>query len=135
MMTGPPTARRGAAARLVLVLMPMFLAVSGFTFTPTAGGIQFAADANIPPAVQAFAWRVIATRCDFQRHELEQRSFWAYDARTRNVEGVVVYSIGIVSDLTWKRTEPPAMLQIVLAEEGGRLRLTGLTSSFIRCHP
>jgi len=135
MMTAPSTARRSAAARFTGVLMPMFLAISGFTFTPTAGGILFAPDANIPPAVQAFAWRVIATRCDFQRHELEQRSFWAYDAHTRNVDGAVVYSIGILSELTWKRTAPPATLEIVLAQDGDRLRLRSLTSSFIRCHP
>ena len=117
------------------MLMPMFLTMSGFTSTPAAGGILFAADANIPPAVQAFAWRVIVSRCDFQRHELEQRSFWAYDAQTRNIDGAVVYSIGILSELTGKRTEPPATLEIALAEDGDRLRLTGLTSSFIRCHP
>jgi len=95
--------------------MPIFLAASGFTVTPAGGGILFAANSNVPPAVRDFAWRVIETRCEFQRHEVDQRSFWAYDARTRNVGSAVVYSIRILSELTWKKTEPPATFEVVVA--------------------
>jgi hypothetical protein len=57
--------------------------------------------------VQAFAWRVIETRCNYQAYELDQRSFWAYDTRVSSADGGVVYSISVVSDLTWKKTDPP----------------------------
>jgi hypothetical protein len=126
---------RDVAVRFVVVLAAVFLVLGGFMVAPTAGEILFAADANVPPAVRAFAWRAIETGCDFQRHEREQRSFWAHAARVRSLDGVVFYSIRILSDVPWKKTEPPALLEIDLADDGGRLRLTGLTSSFIRCRP
>jgi hypothetical protein len=110
-----------------------WLALCGPAAAGAPEGILFSADAKVPPAVRAFAWRVIETRCDFQAHELAQRSFWAYDARTRDVDGTLVYSIRVLSELPWKKSDPPVTLDMVLADDGGRLVLTGLRSSFIRC--
>ena len=121
--------------RLVVALVSTLLTLSAFTATPPIGEILFAAGSKVPPSVRAFAWHVIETRCDFQSHELQQRSFWAYDTHARMVGGAVVYSMRILSELSWKKTEPPMTLDIAVADDGGRLRLTSLTSSFIRCSP
>jgi hypothetical protein len=99
---------------------------------PTAAGILFAAGAGVPRPVEQFAWRVIETRCHYQPYELGQRSFWAYDTRARRVGAALVYSIKILSEVPWEKTEPPAEIEMTIEDEGG-LRLTALTSSFIDC--
>ena len=82
--------------------------------------------------MQEFAWRVIETHCNYQSYEREQRSFWAYDARTSRVGGGVAYSIGVLSELPWKKTEPPATIQMTIVDDGS-LRLTALQSTFGVC--
>jgi hypothetical protein len=126
-------ARRAAevAARLVIPAL-MLWALAGFTAAPVESRLLFAADTVVPRPVQDFAWRVIETRCNYQSHERRQRSFWAYDARARRVDGGTVYSIEILSDLMWRKTEPPAVIAMTLVDDG-RLRLTALKSSFIAC--
>jgi hypothetical protein len=119
--------------RRVVLLVPALCALTGFTAVSAGGAILFAADADVPPTVRAFAWRVIETRCNFQRHELGQHWFWAHDARTSTVDGGAVYSIKIVSELPWRKTDPPAILEMVLADDGRGLRLTALDSAFITC--
>jgi hypothetical protein len=83
--------------------------------------------------VQAFAWRTIETHCNYLRYELEQRSFWAYDARAMAVGADTVYSIKILSELPWKKSEPPATIEMAVALQDGHLRLATLTSSFVVC--
>lgn len=107
-------------------------ALAGFTAAPADEGILFAADTAVPPAVRAFAWRVIETRCDYQPYERRQRSFWAYHAQATKVDAAVVYSIKILADLTWRKGEPPAVIEMTIAQDGG-IRLTSLTSSFVTC--
>jgi hypothetical protein len=128
-----PAARRaaGVAARLAIPALALW-ALAGFTAAPVESRILFAADTAVPGPVQELAWRVIETRCNYQSHERWQRSFWAYDARARRVDGGTVYSIEILSDLTWKKTEPPAIIAMTLVDDG-RLRLTALRSWFIAC--
>jgi hypothetical protein len=92
----------------------------------------FAAGAPVPRSVQAFAWHVIETRCGYQAYEREQRSFLAYDARAVTTGAGVVYSIHIRSDLTWKKSEPPAFITMTVLDEGA-LRLTALKSTFVVC--
>ena len=75
---------------------------------------------------------MIETRCNYQSFELEHRSFWAYDARATRVDAAVVYSIKILSDVPWKKTEPPALIDMTVVDDGG-VRLTALKSSFITC--
>jgi hypothetical protein len=84
--------------------------------------------------VQAFAWRVIEARCNYQQYELEQRSFWAYYTRARRVDAAVVYSLRILSDAPWNKREPPAFIEMTVVDDG-EVRLTALTSSFITCAP
>lgn len=115
------------------ILTPVICALAGFTTAPAGGRILFTRDAGLPLPAQAFAWRVIETHCNFQRHELEQRSFWAHDVRASTRDGTVVYSIKILSDLAWKKANPPVTLEMVLAADGHRIRLTALRSSFIVC--
>jgi hypothetical protein len=86
----------------------------------------------VPPAVQAFAWQVIETRCNYQRYEREQRSFWAYDVRIRRTGTDVIYSINILSDLAWEKTDPPAIIEMTVVDDGG-VRLTTLRSSLVLC--
>jgi hypothetical protein len=125
--------RRAAevAARLVIPALTL-CALAGFTPAPVESRILFGGDTVVPRPVQDFAWRVIETRCNYQSHERWQRSFWAYDARARRVDGGIVYSIEILSDLAWKKTEPPAVIAMTLVDDG-RLHLTSLKSSFITC--
>jgi hypothetical protein len=93
----------------------------------------FARGTHVPPAVQEFAWRVIETHCNHGAHERSQRSFWAYDARARAVDGGTAYAINIVSDVGWKRrSEPPAYIDMTIVDDG-RLRLAALTSTFVVC--
>jgi hypothetical protein len=82
--------------------------------------------------VREFAWRVIETRCNYQPYERTERSFWAYDAKARSVGGSVVYSISILSELMWKKTDPPAVIEMTVVDDG-RIRLTALNSSFVVC--
>jgi hypothetical protein len=111
----------------------MLSAAAGFAAGPTDSRILFARQTEVPRPVQEFAWRVIETRCTYQSYERQQRSFWAYDAHARKVEAGVVYSIRIVSALTWKKTQPSALIAMIIVDNG-RLQLTSLTSSFIACH-
>src|SRR4030095_12759575 len=78
----------------------------------------FARDTTVPRPVQEFAWRVIETRCNYQRYEREQRSFWAYNAQATKVDGGVTYSIDILSDLPWKQTLPSALIAMTIVEDG-----------------
>jgi hypothetical protein len=63
---------------------------------------------------------------------LRQRAFWAYDAEARETNEGRLYSIKIVSDVTWKKTEPSSYIEMVIVDDG-RLRLTALRSSSIEC--
>jgi hypothetical protein len=98
-----PPQRRAAAGDLVSILSGL----ASLPRSPTDAGILFARDTTVPPSVQEFAWRVIEKRCSYQSHERGQRSFWAYEARTRRVAADIVYSISILSEVMWKKTEPP----------------------------
>ena len=77
---------------------------------------------------------MIETRCNFYGSELDQRSFWAYDARARRVDAGVFYSIKILSDVTWRKREPPVFIEMTVLDDG-EMRLTTLKSSFITCSP
>ena len=95
--------------------------------------ILFPRDTPVPPSVQAFAWRVIETHCNYLGYEREQRSFWAYDTRATTVSDETVYSIRILSELSWKKTEPPASIDMTVALRDGQMRLAALTSTFVVC--
>ena len=107
-------------------------AIAGLSAAPAGAEILFARGSAVPRAVQEFAWHAIETRCDYRAYERAQRSFWAYRTRAERVDGATVYSIQIVSDVGWRRTDPPALVEMTVADDGG-LRLTALSSSFIRC--
>jgi hypothetical protein len=113
--------------------VPLLVALSGFAGIPAPSRILFSRGAPVPPAVQQLAWRVIETHCSYQSYERYQRSFWAPDARATTVEGGTVYSIRVVSELSWKKTEPPASIEMTIVDDGQMLRLTALRSSFIVC--
>jgi hypothetical protein len=119
------------AARLAALAIVLW-ALAGFTPAPVANRILFAGDKQVPKAIQDFAWRVIETRCNFQAFERRERAFWAYEARTERVEGQTVYSIQIVSDVMWKKTDPAALISMTVVDDGG-LRLAALRSTFITC--
>ena len=106
--------------------------MAGFGHAPVGSRILFARDTPVPRSVQAFAWRVIETRCNYQAYERKQRSFWAYQTRVSSADGGAVYSISVVSDLTWKKTDPPAIIEMVVVDDGG-LRLEALRSSVVVC--
>ena len=120
--------------RRMVSLLSMLCALTGFSAAPVDAKIMFADHAAVPPWVQEFSWRVIETRCNYQSYERRQRSFWAYDARARRIDGGVVYSIKILSDVAWKKSEPPALIEMTVVDDGG-VRLTALKSSFIACAP
>jgi hypothetical protein len=115
-----------------LALVPCALA--GFAAAPVDSGILFARGTNVPRPVQQFAWWVIETRCNYQRYELGQRRFWAYDAEATKVDAGVAYSIKILSERAWNKTEPPATIEMTI-ESGRDTRLTALRSSFVVCTP
>jgi hypothetical protein len=117
-------------SRAALALMLCVFA--GFTRVPADSKIMFSGDARVPRPVREFAWRVIETRCNYQRYELDRRSFWAYDTHATTVDGAVAYSIKIVSELPWKKTEPPAFIEMTIVTDPGA-RLAALRSSFVRC--
>ena len=133
-ISSPPLAgwRIRVAVRRVASLVPTLCALAGFAAAPTDSRILFAGDGLVPRPVQVFAWRVIETRCNYQRHEREQRSFWAFDAKATRLGGSVIYSISILSELAWKKTDPPAIIEMTVVDDGG-LRLTALRSSFVVC--
>src|SRR5262245_54334265 len=110
------TARRRVSdvARRIASLLAILCALAGFAAVPIDSRILFAAGTSVPPSVQAFAWRVIETRCNYQSHEREERSFWAYDTRARRFDAGVVYSISIISTLTWQRSDPPAFIEMTV---------------------
>src|SRR5438445_7113055 len=118
--------------RRMVTLALMSWALAGFSAVPAGAGIVFAADSAVPRPVQAFAWRVIETRCNYQAYERGQRWFWAYDARASHVDAGIVYSINILSEVTWRKTEPPALIELTVVDDG-QLRLTALKSSFVVC--
>ena len=89
---------------------------------------------TVPRAVQEFAWRVIVERCNYESYELEERSFWAAGAQVREVDGEKIYSITILSDLTWRKRDPAALIEMSIVDDGG-LQLTALQSSFVTCTP
>jgi hypothetical protein len=94
--------------------------------------ILFARGTRVPEVVQQFAWRVIEERCDYQAYERRQRSFWAYDVGASALDEGRAYSIKIVSDVTWKKTEPSAYIEMTIVADG-RLRLIALASSSVGC--
>ena len=118
--------RRGLSLTLIL------WALAGFSTAPTDARILFTFGTDVPRRVQAFAWRVIATRCNYQQYELEHRSFWAYDARARRVDAALVYSLRILSEAPWSKRDPPASIDMTIVDDGG-VRLTALKSVFITC--
>jgi len=124
-VTHPRVVRRTAMLALTL------WASAGFA-APSDSKILFAHDTPVPPSVQNFAWRVIETRCSYQSFEREQRSFWAFRTHASRIAERVIYSINIVSTLTWKKTEPPAIIEMTVVDDGG-MQLTALHSSFIAC--
>ena len=124
---------RHSVQRMVSLTL-ILCALAGFKSGATGARILFASGTDVPRTVQEFAWRVIETRCNFFGSELDQRSFWAYDARARRVDAAVVYSIKILSDVTWRKREPPVFIEMTVLDDGG-MRLTALKSSFITCSP
>ena len=42
----------------------------------------------------------------------------------------VIYSISILSELPWKKTDPPGFIEMTVVDDGG-LRLSALKSSFV----
>jgi hypothetical protein len=67
-----------------------------------------------------------------QRDLVVADGIWASDARARVVAGHPVYSLRILSEVTWKKTEPTAHIEMTIVDDG-RLRLTALRSSFVTC--
>lgn len=94
--------------------------------------IMFARDSAIPRPVQEFAWRVIETRCDYQGYERGQRTFWAYHTQAQKLDAGLAYSIEILSERSWKKSEPPAIIQMTILDDG-RLHVIGLSSTFVGC--
>jgi len=113
-------------------LVLMLCTLTGFTPVPYGSKILFAGSADVPRPVQELAWRVIETHCNYQRYELEQRSFWAYDTHATKIDGAVAYSIKIISELPWQKSEPPAFIEMTIVRHDG-VRLTALKSTFVGC--
>jgi len=126
--------RASKVARTIVSLGLMLGASAGFTAAPVDSRILFAGGTNVPRPVQQFAWWVIETRCNYQRYELEQRQFWAYDAEATKIDAGVAYSIKILSERAWNKSEPPATIEMTI-EAGRDTRLTALRSSFVVCTP
>lgn len=98
----------------------------------TDSPIMFARDSAVPRPVQEFAWRVIETRCDYQGYERGQRTFWAYHTQAQKLDTGLAYSIEILSERSWKKSEPPATIQMTILDDG-RLHVIGLSSTFVGC--
>lgn len=124
--------RVGNAAPRIVSIAFMLSALAGFSAAPVDSRILFARDTNVPRPVQQFAWRVIETRCNYQRYELEQRQFWAYDAEATTVDAGVAYSIKILSEVAGRKTQPPATIEMTI-EVDRDIRLTALRSWFVVC--
>ena len=65
-------------------------------------------------------------------YERQQRSFWAFDARAQNIETGVAYSISLMSELAWKKTDPLAIIAMTIFDNR-HLQLTALGASFVVC--
>jgi hypothetical protein len=89
--------RRTAALALILCVL------AGLATASTDARVLFTIDTHVPGSVQQFAWRVIETRCNFHQDELSQRAFWVYDARATSVDAAVLYSIKILSEVSWEK--------------------------------
>jgi hypothetical protein len=126
--------RASQAARRIVSLALIPCALAGFASAPVGSRMLFARDTNVPRPVQQFAWWVIETRCNYQRYELAQRRFWAYDAEATKIDAGVAYSIKILSERPWNKTEPPATIEMTI-ETGSDTRLIALRSSFVVCTP
>lgn len=113
-------------------LVAMLCALAGFSASSFDSRILFARGSPVPPRVQAFAWRAIEERCNYQGWERDRRSFWAFETRARAGDEGTVYAIWIVSDLGWRKTTPSAFIAMTIVDDG-RLRLRAIESSFIRC--
>jgi len=98
----------------------------------TDSPIMFARDSAVPRSVQEFAWRVIETRCNYQGYERGQRTFWAYHTQAQKLDTGLAYSIEILSERSWKKSEPPATIQMTILDDG-RLHVIGLSSTFVGC--
>jgi len=122
----------GHVALRIVSLVSMLCASTAFAATSLDSRILFAGGTVVPRPVQDFAWRVIATGCNYQSYEREQRSFWAYSAQATKVDGGVAYSIGILSTVPWKQTQPAAVIEMTIVDDG-RPRLTALKSTFVEC--
>ena len=120
--------------RRLVSLSLILCALAGFRAAPTDARILFTIGTDVPRRVQEFAWRVIETHCNFHQYELSQRSFWAYDTRTRRDDAAAVYSIKVLAEVTWRKWEPSAFIEMTVRDDGA-LRLTALRSSFISCTP
>jgi hypothetical protein len=133
-ISASPPARRGLVhvARRMAGLMLVPCALVGLGAGPIDSPILFARDSDVPAPVRAFAWRVIETRCSYQPYERDQRMFWAYRVRAAKTGDGAVYSIGILSERSWKKAEPPAIIEMTIVDEG-RMRLAELKSSFVPC--
>jgi hypothetical protein len=117
--------------RLVTLLAVFWVSV-GFAHALVDSQIEFPGNTAVPRAVQEFAWRVIKTRCNYQSYERDQRSFWAYNVKTTRSGTGVAYSIRVVSDLRWKKTDSPSTIDMTVVDDGS-IRLTSLKSTFVVC--
>ena len=126
--------RRWRGAVRLVCLAPILCALAGFASIPLDSRIQFSRGTPVPRPVQAFAWTVITQRCAYQSYELFQRSFWASDARARAAAGETIYSIRVLSEVGWMKTDPVDVIEMTIVDDG-RLRLAALRSSFITCSP
>jgi hypothetical protein len=125
-------ARTRAVANIAV--LALLVCVAGASSAPWPHvKILFPRNTPVPLSVQAFAWQVIETRCNYLGYEREQRSFWAYETRATTVRAETVYWIRILSELPWKKTEPPATIDMAVALEDGQARLAGLHSTFVVC--
>jgi hypothetical protein len=123
---------RSVATALVLALTIAGEPSVGFAAVTTDSPIMFARDSAVPRPVQEFAWRVIETRCDYQGYERGQRTFWAYHTQAQKLDSGLAYSIEILSERSWKKSEPPATIQMTILDDG-RLHVIGLSSTFVGC--
>jgi hypothetical protein len=124
--------RDGVIVRRIVCLGLMLCAVGNLAAAPSTSRILFTRDTIVPRSVQQFAWQVIETRCNYHAYERQQRSFWAYGAQARRIDMGVAYSISILSDLSWKKTDPPAIIEMTIVDDG-RLQVKALSASFVVC--
>lgn len=113
-------------------LLLLLCALAGFSAPSLESPILFPRGTPVPRPVQAFAWRVVEKRCNYQAYERRQRAFWATAATAGAVDGGLAYSLRILSDVPWKKTEPTGVIEMTIVDDGG-LRLTALRSTFVTC--